>query len=544
MKKILIAITILIGMTSAVWAQVDNVKLFVSGEGATKDEATTKALRSAIEQAFGVFVSANTEILNDELVKDEIATVASGNIQSFNEVSVTTLPNGQVLVQIEAVVSTTRLTTYARGKGSKCEFAGALLGQNIKLAKLNQVNSERAIYHLFSQCDKIIPYMFNYGVNVKKVDVSGEVELEINVNCDYSTYLSVCNIISNTLRGISISTKEKSQLEAIGIKTYSTSFQSVKYTLYKPFPWADFNCINGKAFYMKLTENLGGEYYLCPGSGGSKIYNVLNVEGPYGLEYIINNENTFLVGVTNDTKSFGVSICSANDESIITSLQKGFSRTIKLKYPVDELTKITNFEVEMDTLKNGMLHYKKYDNNKPMVSGPNEQIIKAPSGQKLKCCIYDNKTKYGKLGAFVAAATYDISGTLTIPNIVTYKGKQYPVIGIAPDGFKGCNKLIKVILPGTLSTINNDAFAGCTGLEEVVFEPSQNTITICSRSFLYCSSLKQLDLSVTKINTAYRGTDIFKGCFNLQSVLLPPGVTGFDFSFSGIEQSVFKKAGK
>ena len=34
------------------------------------------ALRSAIEQAFGTFVSANTTILNDEVVKDEIARLA------------------------------------------------------------------------------------------------------------------------------------------------------------------------------------------------------------------------------------------------------------------------------------------------------------------------------------------------------------------------------------------------------------------------------------------------------------------------------------
>ena len=51
-------------------AQPKEVSLIVTGEGATKEEATNNALRSAVEQAFGVFVSANTEILNDELIKD------------------------------------------------------------------------------------------------------------------------------------------------------------------------------------------------------------------------------------------------------------------------------------------------------------------------------------------------------------------------------------------------------------------------------------------------------------------------------------------
>ena len=51
------------------------VTLVVSGQGKTQDEAKQNALRSAIEQAFGTFISSKTEILNDELVKDEIVSV-------------------------------------------------------------------------------------------------------------------------------------------------------------------------------------------------------------------------------------------------------------------------------------------------------------------------------------------------------------------------------------------------------------------------------------------------------------------------------------
>ena len=57
----------------------NDVILTVSADGETKDEAIKMALRSAIEQAYGTFVSANTMLLNDELVKDEIVTISSGN---------------------------------------------------------------------------------------------------------------------------------------------------------------------------------------------------------------------------------------------------------------------------------------------------------------------------------------------------------------------------------------------------------------------------------------------------------------------------------
>ena len=41
----------------------DEITLMVSADGVTKAEATKSALRSAIEQAYGAFVSSNTSIL-------------------------------------------------------------------------------------------------------------------------------------------------------------------------------------------------------------------------------------------------------------------------------------------------------------------------------------------------------------------------------------------------------------------------------------------------------------------------------------------------
>lgn len=40
----------------------DEITLMVSADGMTKGEATKSALRSAIEQAYGAFVSSNTSI--------------------------------------------------------------------------------------------------------------------------------------------------------------------------------------------------------------------------------------------------------------------------------------------------------------------------------------------------------------------------------------------------------------------------------------------------------------------------------------------------
>ena len=143
----------------------DDVSLVVSGEGPTKDEATKVALRSAIEQAFGTFVSSNTNILNDELVKDEIVTVSSGNIKSYEYISEDN-SNGKYNVVVKAVVSIGKLVSYTQSKGGQTELAGAAFVMDVKMKKLYKENEEKAIEHLMIQLRELFPRMFDYSINV------------------------------------------------------------------------------------------------------------------------------------------------------------------------------------------------------------------------------------------------------------------------------------------------------------------------------------------------------------------------------------------
>ena len=60
-----------------------DVTITSSGSGKTLEDAKQAALRSATEQAFGAFISSKTEIFNDQVVVDQMASVSSGNIKSF-----------------------------------------------------------------------------------------------------------------------------------------------------------------------------------------------------------------------------------------------------------------------------------------------------------------------------------------------------------------------------------------------------------------------------------------------------------------------------
>lgn len=140
--------------TGKVYAQssseTNDVELIVASDGATKDEATRFALRSAIEQAFGTFVSSKTNILNDELVKDEIATVTSGNIKAYEYISEDII-NGKYFVTLKTVVSTSKLISFCKSKGIEVEFEGALFAMNVKMDRMLKNNAQIAELHLYEK---------------------------------------------------------------------------------------------------------------------------------------------------------------------------------------------------------------------------------------------------------------------------------------------------------------------------------------------------------------------------------------------------------
>lgn len=219
MKKLFfIASLVLIGMSISA-QNVDDVTLVVSGDGATKEEATHIALRSAIEQAYGVFVSANTEILNDELVKDEIATVTSGNVKSYKELSATILPNGNHMVSLQAVVSTKKLAAYAESKGASCEFAGATFGANLKLLELNRKNTELAFDNLLKQCEAIVPYLFEIKLEIGDPTVRGNLPVLISLYSTPNTW-EFCDLILSTLDALKLNYEQIQSLDQIDAKTY------------------------------------------------------------------------------------------------------------------------------------------------------------------------------------------------------------------------------------------------------------------------------------------------------------------------------------
>ncbi|WP_449018003.1 hypothetical protein [Prevotella sp.] len=217
-KAFLIALFIL-NMLQVSAQSCDEVTLVVSADGATKEEATKVALRSAIEQAYGTFISSNTAILNDELVKDEIVTLSFGNIKSFKELSSETLPDGKFFTTLQATVSIPSLVSYAKSKGAEVEFEGATFAMNLKIEEMNKQSEEKIVANMLKAMEKLYMTGFDYKINVSTPKANGEITADIDVVANTNA-MKASELFYNTLENITLNKSKIKEYKELGKDIY------------------------------------------------------------------------------------------------------------------------------------------------------------------------------------------------------------------------------------------------------------------------------------------------------------------------------------
>jgi hypothetical protein len=268
MKKLLFFI-LLFSNATKICAQSENkdVTITTSGSGLTKEEAQQSALRSAIEQSYGTFISSKTEIFNDKIVADQMSSVSSGNIKSFEILNQDQLPNGSWGVTLKAIVSVDKLTSFVEAKGIAIEIKGGMFALNIKQQLLNEQGEIKAVSEMVGLLHEALQISFDYIIKSgepksldnesKNWDIPLIVKATCNKNIDFCA-----SYFKNTLAALSLSPSE--------VETY--------------------NSLNKLVFPINVTyQNQSLKYYLRKKSSLSAIQSLMSNWEAYNRLFAVNS---------------------------------------------------------------------------------------------------------------------------------------------------------------------------------------------------------------------------------------------------------------
>lgn len=230
MKKITVLVLIFAyALLNNVYSQ-DNktVTITVTGDGITQKDALQSALRNAIEQAYGTFISSNTQILNDELIKDEIVSISSGNIQEYNIISeiLTTPQNWNTTVK--AKISIDKLTSFCENKGVKIEFKGALFAINVIQQNINEENELVVIENAIKIVHELFDKAFDFEIKAGEPTGSNRFKIPLTISVRLNNnFVSATDYLFKTLNGLSLTAEE--------IANYTTLHKPVTPVAFAPF---------------------------------------------------------------------------------------------------------------------------------------------------------------------------------------------------------------------------------------------------------------------------------------------------------------------
>ena len=202
----------------------DILKITTSGSGETKELAVQEALRSALEQSYGTFISTKTNIKNDELIDDEIVSITNGDIHKYEIISEVSLSNSYEVV-VQSQISLNQINNFKSQIGEdKISFDGKLFGVKRKLQKINQDAERISLKNLIETLDALYKNSIDFKMKdytMPQQNDDGKFGITFTVSINYNeNYEKFLMHFLKSLKSIAMNSIENKSFTNLNIKTY------------------------------------------------------------------------------------------------------------------------------------------------------------------------------------------------------------------------------------------------------------------------------------------------------------------------------------
>lgn len=336
---ILISVMSMLMLSSCeLYGQTDNkdVSIISSGSGKTMEDAKQAALRSATEQAFGAFISSKTEIFNDKVVADQVASVSSGNIKAFEILNQDQLPDLRWAVTLRAVVSVDKLTSFVQAKGVAIEIKGGMFALNIKQQLLNEQGEIIAIAEMVGLLHEPMQTAFDFSIkssDPKSIDTESknwEIPLLVTATCNKN--IDFCaEYFKKTLSALSLSPTEYTTYKSLNKQVYpilvTYNNQSEVYYLRKKksIEFIETFVSNWNFYTRSFAVQSGIEESF--GNGNGKLFDLKEIPG--NAHYNYNNRHKYSTTINFPTFGQTAGLFSWNDRKSLSQIEQITGYSVK-----------------------------------------------------------------------------------------------------------------------------------------------------------------------------------------------------------------------
>jgi len=167
-------------------ATKDEKKVVAFGFGANPDQALQKALRNAVEEAVGSYISSNTLIENDDLIEDKILSLSRGFIKDFRTLSTEKI-DGETKVTVAAIVTGDQVIETLKSSGVEVEIKGNLLFSQFSDFQSQMDDEAKLVESLFSEVPANSPFDFI---------VSNDTPVQLEGQSGFKVQLSVKAVVN------------------------------------------------------------------------------------------------------------------------------------------------------------------------------------------------------------------------------------------------------------------------------------------------------------------------------------------------------------